>query len=349
VTVVHIGFPSPSLADVDMAAWRRLAPLCEEAGFDTLWHSNERFYREMWVRMAVSAMGSERIGLGGAVVDPFAVHPAITAQSLATVAELSGGRATLALGAGGSGFPMMGIRRERPAVALREALQVIRPLLAGETVTLEGETVTARAARLHFVPPAPTPLWLATRGDRTLRLAGELADGAIVATYARPAEIRIALGLVEEGARRAGRSLADVRTMVRVDTCIHEDEAAATEASRLMLAKLLWLSYPDRRFVARAGLEVPEAVERILAERDYDRIAEAAPLISDDFVAAFSWTGRPEAVVERVTEVVRETGVDEVGFWLLRAGDQTLEEAVRVLAAEVLPAIAALKARGPGR
>jgi len=349
VTVVHIGFPSPSLADVDMAAWRRVAPLCEEVGFDTQWHSNERFYREMWVRMAVSAMGTKRIGLGGAVVDPFAVHPAITAQSLGTVAELSGGRATLALGAGGSGFPMMGIRRERPALALREALQVIRPLLAGETVTLEGETVTARAARLHFVPPAPIPLWLATRGDRTLRLAGELADGAIVATYARPAEIRIALGLVEEGARRAGRSLADVRTMVRVDTCIHEDEAAATEASRLMLAKLLWLSYPDRRFVERAGLEVPEAVERILAERDYDRIAEAAPLIPDELVAAFSWTGRPEAVVERVAEVVRETGVDEVGFWLLRAGNQTLEAAVRVLAAEVLPAVAALTAGGTGR
>ena len=111
MTVVHIGFPSPSLADVDMAAWRRLAPLCEESGFDTLWHSNERFYREMWVRMAVSAMATERIGLGAAVVDPFTVHPAITVQSLATVAELSGGRATLALGAGGSGFPMMGIHR----------------------------------------------------------------------------------------------------------------------------------------------------------------------------------------------------------------------------------------------
>jgi 5,10-methylenetetrahydromethanopterin reductase len=349
VTVVHIGFPSPSLADVDMAAWRRLAPLCEESGFDTLWHSNERFYREMWVRMAVSAMATERIGLGAAVVDPFTVHPAITVQSLATVAELSGGRATLALGAGGSGFPMMGIHRERPALALREALHVMRPLLAGQAATLEGETVTARAARLHFAPLGPITLWLATRGDRTLRLAGELADGAIVATYARPVEVRAALGLVEEGARRARRTLADVRTMVRVDTCVHDDDAAATEASRMMLAKLLWSSYPDRRFVERAGLQVPEAVERILAERDYGRIAEAAPLIPDELVAAFSWTGHPKAVVERVTEVIRDTGVDEVGFWLLRAGDQTLEDAVRVLAAEVLPAVADLGPRGAGR
>jgi 5,10-methylenetetrahydromethanopterin reductase len=346
VTVVHIGFPSPSLADVDMEAWRRLATLCEELGFDTLWHSNERFYREMWVRMTVSAVVTERMGLGGAVVDPFAVHPAITAQSLATVAELSGGRATLALGAGGSGFPQMGIRRERPARALREALTIMKPLLAGELVTLEGEAVTARSARLHFTPPRPVALWVATRGDHTLRLAGELADGAMVATHSRPADVRAALGLVDEGARRAGRSLQDIRTMVRVDTCIHEDQTAAYEVARLMLAKLLWSSYPDRRFVERAGVEVPEPVERILAARDYERIPEAAPLIPEELVAAFSWTGNPKAVVERVTEVVRETGVDEVGFWLLRASGQTLEEAVRALAADVLPAVAGLASRG---
>ena len=337
-----MGFPSPSLADVDMAEWRRVAPICEELGFDTLWHSNERFYREMWVRMTVSAMVTERIGLGGAVVDPFAVHPVITAQSLATLAELTGGRATLALGAGGSGFPMMGIRREHPARALREALTVIKPLLAGGAVTLEGEAVTARGARLHFEPPSPVPLWVATRGDLTLRLAGELADGAMVATYARPAEVRAALGIVGDGARRAGRSLSDVRTMVRVDTCVHEDEAAAHQAGRLMLAKSLWSSYPDRRFVERAGLEIPQPVERILAERNYDRIPEAARLIPDELVAAFSWTGHPKAVAERVAQVVRETGVKEVGFWLLRTSDQSLEDVVRALATDVLPAIGEL-------
>jgi 5,10-methylenetetrahydromethanopterin reductase len=222
----------------------------------------------------------------------------------------------------------------------------MKPLLAGEAVTLEGDTVTAREARLHFVPPGPVHLWVATRGDHTLRLAGELADGAMVATYSRPTDIRAALGLVEEGARRAGRSLRDVRTMVRVDTCIHEDEAKAYEASRLMLAKTLWSSYPDRRFVERAGLEIPEPVERILAKRDYERIPEAAPLIPDELVAAFSWTGRPKVVAERVAEIVRETDVDEVGFWLLRTSDQSLEDVVRSLAADVLPALGELAAHG---
>ena len=340
MTQVHVGFPSPSIADLPMSEWTPVARACEEEGFDTLWHSNERFYREMWVRMTVSATVTERIGLGGAVVDPFAVHPLVTSQALATVAELSRGRATLALGAGGSGFPMMGIRRARPAQALREALTVMKPLLAGETVTFEGDVIVARGARLHFFPDPRPQLWVATRGDRTLRVAGELADGVVVATYARPREALMALEIVEEGARRATRTLSDLRRMVRIDTCIHQDEGAAYETSRLMVAKLLWGSYPDRRFVERAGLEVPGEVERILAKRDYDLIPEAAPHIPDAFVEAFCWAGTPDTVAGRAAEMLHETGVDEVGFWLLRTPDQTLEQAVRALGRDVVPAVA---------
>jgi alkanesulfonate monooxygenase SsuD/methylene tetrahydromethanopterin reductase-like flavin-dependent oxidoreductase (luciferase family) len=103
----HVGLPSPTIANVKMTEWSGITHMCEAAGFTCLWHSNERFYREMWIRMTVAAMSSEYIGLGGAVADPFSVHPLINAQSLATLAELSNGRATLAIGAGGSGFPMM--------------------------------------------------------------------------------------------------------------------------------------------------------------------------------------------------------------------------------------------------
>ena len=52
----HLGFPSPSIADLKMPDNAALARLAETLGFDTLWHSNQRFYREMFVRMASSAM-----------------------------------------------------------------------------------------------------------------------------------------------------------------------------------------------------------------------------------------------------------------------------------------------------
>jgi 5,10-methylenetetrahydromethanopterin reductase len=322
-----------------MVEWPDLARHCEASGFDCMWHSNERFYREMWVRMTTSIMVTERMGIGGAIAEPFAVHPALTAQALATAAELSGGRATVAMGAGGSGFPMMGVTRKRPAVVLRQALELMRGLLDGETVSVDGEAFAAQSARLHFKAPAGIPLWVATRGDKTLQVGGELADGLMIATYAEPHDVQEALSIVEKGAARAGRSLGDLRIMARVDTCVHEDEEVAVASSRMMVAKLLWASYPDRRFVDKVGLEVPPDVEEVIATRDYDALNKVSGRIPDEFVAKFCWAGTPDDVAARVSAVMKETGISEVGFWILKAGDQTLTDSVTQIATRVMPKV----------
>ncbi len=347
--VFHVGLPSPTIADVAVTNWSSITHMCEDAGFSCLWHSNERFYREMWIRMAVAALSSERMGIGGAIADPFSVHPLITAQALATMVELSGGRATLAMGAGGSGFKMMGVQRNRSAIALKEALSIMRPVLMGETVTYEGEVIQAYEARIQFAPVGAVDLWIATRGDRTLEVAGEVADGVIIATYADERTIGEALALVENGAVRSGRSLEDLRLMSRVDTCVHADPAQAYEGARGMIAKLLWASYPDRRFVERMGLTVPESIEARLAKRDYRLIDEVAGEVPDEFVARLSWSGTPEAVAERVASVVAATRVREVGFWILPAVGQSLQAAVQTVASEVVPRVRSMLAEASER
>jgi len=345
----HVGLPSPTIADIEVTKWSGITHMCEQAGFSCLWHSNERFYREMWIRMAVAAMSSERIGIGGAVADPFSVHPLINAQSLATLAELSNGRATLAIGAGGSGFQMMGIKRSQSAAALKDTVSIIRPALRGEVVDYTGEVIQAHQARIQFAPVALADLWIATRGDKTLEVAGEVADGAIIATYADPNSIGEALQLVEKGATRSGRSLKDLRLMSRVDTCVHEDQMAAYKGARLMIAKLLWASYPDRRFVQRMGLTVPEAIESKLAERKYELIEEVAGEVPDDFVSQMSWSGTPEIVAERVASIVSATEVREIGFWILPAPGQSLQTAINTVATMVIPRVRTLLNQDRGR
>jgi len=342
VPKMHLGLPSPTIAPLETAEWADVARMVERHGFDCLWHSNERFYREMFVRMTVSTLATSRIGIGGAIAEPYAVHPAVTAQSLATVHEVSGGRAAIAMGAGASGFPMMGIERRRPAAALRDAVRIVRGMLAGEDVTVEGEggSASARGAHLHFSPPQPpAPVWIATRGDRTLRVAGEVADGALLATHAQPEQVAAALELVRRGEREAERAAGEVRAMARVDTCVHADGERAVEGSRKMVAKLLWTSYPDRKFVERAGLEVPGGLEELIAKRDYDLLEGAGELVPDELVEAFCWAGTPAALVERVAAVSERTGLRELGFWLLTAPGQTLSEAIELLAGEVLPGV----------
>jgi 5,10-methylenetetrahydromethanopterin reductase len=343
--VLHVGFPSPSIADLRMPDNAALARLAEALGFDTLWHSNERFYREMFVRMASSAMATAHIGLGGAVAEPFAVHPLLTAQSLASVHELSGGRAALAFGAGGSGFQMMGVKRERSARALREAYAIAKGVLAGEEMTYPGEIISAQQAKLQFKLEQPPTLWVATRGDVTLRTAGEYADAVMIATYATPASVAEAVRMVRAGAERAGRDPSRIRMMSRVDTCVHAEAAKAFDGTRVMIARFLWVSYPDRNFVRRAGLQVPPEIEALIAQRDYGLVPEAAAMIPDAFVRAFCWAGTPDMIVERITDIARQTGLREFGFWLLLAPEQTREQALSLLAEKVLPPLRAALAR----
>jgi len=340
----HLGFPAPSITDLRMTDNAALAELAEGLGFDTLWHSNQRFYREMFVRMTSSVVATSRMGIGGAVAEPFAVHPVLTAQSLATVDELSGGRATLALGAGGSGFQMMGVQRRRSARAIREAYAIMKGVLAGEEVTYAGELVSAQRARLEFRLERPPTLWVASRGDVTLGTAGEYADAVIIATYASPDGVGAAADLVRQGAARAGRAPEGVRLMSRVDTCVHQDAGAAFDGTRIMVARFLWSSYPDRNFVRREGLEVPDDVEALIAKRDYGLVPEAAALLPNDFVRGVTWAGSPDMVAERVAAIHRATGIEDFGMWALLAPGQTREEAMRLIGEEVAPRVHSLLA-----
>ena len=91
----------------------------EHLGYDTLWITNEKFYHDMYVTAAMAAARTRRVRIGTFIADPYSLHPALTAMAVATLDEVSGGRAVLGMGAGGTGFAEMGIKRVRPAVAIR--------------------------------------------------------------------------------------------------------------------------------------------------------------------------------------------------------------------------------------
>jgi 5,10-methylenetetrahydromethanopterin reductase len=338
VTGIHLGFPSHAVADIHMRDWGDLAEATERAGFDALWHSNERFFREMFVRMTVSATRTSSIVLGGAVADGFSTNPALTAQSLATVAELAEGRVALAFGAGGSGLPMIGVTRSAVTETVRAAYESVAELLTGATVTRHTSAFTLDHAHLRVLPPKRVPLWIASRGARMLEMAGTVADGVMIASQASPTGLARALAHMRRGIAARSPYAAALRTMARVDTCIHDDPALAREGCRLMIAKLLWMSYPDRRFVTDAGMRIPDDLERIIATRDYDALEAVAGLVRDDMVDAFCWAGSPDELVDRVTAATESSGVSDIGFWLLRAPGQTLMEA-HALLSRTLPAL----------
>lgn len=310
----------------------------EEIGYDQLWISNEKFFWDMNTFAGVAARHTKKIQIGTFVSDPYSVHPALSAMFINTLDRITGGRAILSIGAGGTGFPVMGFKRTKPAVAIKEAIYVIRGLLEGKTVDFQGKVVQCNRGRLNVRSRADIPIIVASRGDLVFQIGGEVADGVMISTYAEPLGIRYALSMIEKGAKAAGRRLEDLMLISRVDACISEDRQLAINAVKPILGVSLWNSFPDRNFVHRVGLEVPQEVEKIIEKRDYNLMLENAHLIPDEFAEKFCWAGTAEEVAQKVAEVAR-LGIKNITFLPHPPAGGTVHETVRAFAKVVKPMV----------
>lgn len=287
----------------------------ERLGFSDIWVPDERLLRNVYVSLATIATATERIGLGPGVTNPYTRHPAHTAAAIATIDELSGGRANLAFGAGG-GLDAYGVDRTRPVAHLREAIEICRLLLRGETVSYEGEFHSLRSTQLDFTPIREIPIHIAGRGPKVLELAGELADGAIIGGFADEAGIGYAREHIGRGLERAGRTERDLDLMSWLYVSVDEDgDAARTAVSKMVLASLI----TSRPIIDRLGIELPARLRDHLDADGwrYPRIpaAEAARLLTPEIVDAFSIAGTPADVRAKLRRI-RALGIDHVTFVL---------------------------------
>ena len=283
-----------------------LAADAEELGYRWLWVNDERLERDPFTLLAAIAERTERIQLGPGVTNPYSRHPALVATAMATLDELSGGRAVLGIGAGGTNHRALALDRKAPATAVREAISVFRGLLAGQTVTSEGLVVRTLEARLDFAPPRrQLPVYVGCRGPRMLELAGTVADGVIVGNVASAQGWRYALDRIATGARRAGRTVDDLSITAWLSTSIDDDEEAALDAIRPMAATSLVTSRP---VLEALGIEMPHGFERLLAGRDWslarEDVTEAGRLLSPELVRRFGIAGTPADCRTRLRELL---------------------------------------------
>lgn len=311
----------------------------EHTGFDYFWYGNEKLHPDMWVGLATAAAHSSSILLGTFVADPYSQHPAVTAAMAATLDHFSGGRAVLAVGAGGSGLRELGLIRRRPTEMIEQAVVLIRRLLRGDAVVRDQPPFPV-AAELHFPPRPELPLWIATRGTAVLELAGRIADGVMIGTIARADGLLAAREIVARGAAAAGRDLRDLTVSARVDVAIADDGREARDALRAFVAGLLSASYPDRGFVAREGLEVPPDLEDVCRTKDLQLAWRSGELVPDELVDAFTWSGTPEQVAGRVAGAI-DIGMDNVTVAFHCPAGPPLEQARRFVE-EVVPRVRAL-------
>jgi F420-dependent oxidoreductase-like protein len=187
---------------------------------------NNIFGLDALTALAVAGAGVPGIELGTAVVPTYPRHPAALAQQALTAALALDGR--LALGIGLSHKivieDMYGYSFERPARHMREYLAALRPLLAGEAASFDGETLHAHIT-LSTPRAGSTPVLLAALAPQMLRLAGREADGTIL-WMTGPATVRdYVVPAITSAASEAGRPAPRVVCLLPV--CVTDDPDAA--------------------------------------------------------------------------------------------------------------------------
>ncbi len=202
----------------------------EAAGFSWIGIGDtQSLFREMYVCLTVAALNTEKARIGPMVTNPVTRHPGVTASAMATLDELTGGRTFLGLGTGDTALVNLG---QRPATVarLRRYITAVKGLLAGEEVEWDGGMAHTRWSRRQI------PILLAAEGPRILRLAGEVAEGAVVHVGMSPDIVLRAFETAKDGAREAGRDPAALELSVHAKVNINDDPKKAVEELGVIVA-----------------------------------------------------------------------------------------------------------------
>jgi len=245
----------------------------EECGFDSVWvsdHFQPWRYTNGHAPFALSWLGAvgertKRVILGTSVLAPtFRYQPAVVAQAFGTLGVLNPGRMILGVGSGESLNEMAvtgGVwppAKERLA-RLREAVDLIKLLLADDVVTYEGQYYRTRNAKIYDKPDQPIPIYISAGGPVAAKYAGRVGDGFICTSGKGDALYRDQLlPAVEKGAEEAGRDPATIERTIEVKVSFDTDRERALADTRIWAA--LALPAEDK-----VDIDDPREMERMAA------------------------------------------------------------------------------------
>jgi F420-dependent oxidoreductase-like protein len=290
----------------------------ERMGVDYLW-SAEAWGHDGVTPLAFMAARTSRIRLGTGIMQAGTRTPALVAMTAMSLAAMSGGRFLLGFGVSG---PQViegwhGIRFEHPIQRLREMVEIVRRATRGERLEYKGSIYElplpggeGKALRSAAKPQPNIPIYLATLSPRSLEMTGEIADGWLGTSF-MPEHARVFFEHLETGARRAGRSLADLDLQAGGVVAFSDDIDRLIPPRKPGLAFSLGaMGSRQHNFYndayKRAGYtDVALEVQRLWLDGRRD---EATARVPDELVLKTNLLGT-DAMVRRRLELYRDAGV----------------------------------------
>ena len=277
-----------------------LARLAEGLGYERCWVYDEGLAAsDVYVTMTAIALATSSLEVGPGITNPYTRHAGATASAIASLDDVSGGRAFLGIGAGGSlTLDPLSIPRDRPLTAARETIDACRRLFSGETVSVEGVHVQlSEASLLHA--RAGTEIWLAGRGPRMLELGGAACDGVLVDFVYKPH-----LGPAIARIRAAGQAAGNEPRISYSTMLVTDDDTMA--ALKPHMTYRLVDSPPE----VQEDLGLAESdVARIRAALA-DGLEAAAEHVRDEWALPFVIAGTPDECGQELHRLAAEHGIE---------------------------------------
>ena len=274
-----------------MPSWpdiRAFAEHAEAAGLDSVWVCDHFFgsmpgappegVHEAWTLATALATATTRVEVGQLVTCATYRNPGLLAKMAVTADAVSGGRLVLGLGAGwhDTEYEAFGYPTDHRVSRLEEALEIVVPLLRGETVSFAGRYHRVADAVLLPPPDRRIPLLVAGNGPRILRVTARYAEAWNTAWFAGPDErLHARLAALETALELEGRDPSTLRRTVGMfvaDPAVAPDESEAFTGAVDELAETLTM-------FGELGFADVIAVLEPMNERSLDRLAEARNLV----------------------------------------------------------------------
>jgi len=293
----------------------KYARSAEENGFDFVWladHSPAYLWRDVFVALGAIASNTDSINLGTAVTNPYTRQTGLLGVAIASVAELCRNRkVVLGLGPGGaSPLTPLGIKRwNKPLRAMRESVQILRILFSGETVDFEGQLFRLKNTKLF--EPFQIPIYLAVRGLKMARLAGEISDGFLLnPPFAT-------MPSIIEKIEKSNKKIDFVML-----SPLHISDNL--EPLRRRVAILM----PTTPIFALEKIGLKEQAKRVLELMP--NLEEAGKVVSDDLVRNFAIVGNTDQCIKQIQKL-KEEGINQFVM------QNTSQDLIKKVADEIMP------------
>ncbi len=282
----------------------------EEKGFEAVWQAESRLVRDAIVPMAAYAAVTNKIKVGSGVINNWTRNIGLLAATFLTLDDLAPNRVICGIGAWWDPLAKnVGIDRRKPLLAMRETVEVMRRLLNMERVTFHGEFHHVDNIELDVVhgrrEPRNIPIMIGATGDLMMEMTGEISDGCVMNYCVAPEYNDKALELLEKGAKKSGRTLADIDRPQLIVCSVDEDHDKAIDYTKELLCQYL----AQQPHIAKASNVSSEVINNIQATLGWpatkEQINKAKHFVPDELVHKITASGTPAEARAKVAEYTK--------------------------------------------